>query len=86
MSYLKEFVVCYTLENDIIRELIITEPEMSKEEVIQERIEKIEQRKYFLAKGDHGDYCINPSLIRYIQVHENDGRNIDLNMFELCST
>ncbi|GHH98684.1 hypothetical protein AM1BK_22270 [Neobacillus kokaensis] len=83
---MKKFVVCYTLENNIIREKIITAPHMGKEEVIQEIIEKIDRRKYFLVKGDHGDYCINPSLIRYIQVHENDRRNIDLNISELCST
>ena len=48
------------------------EVDISKEQVIQEIVEKIEQRKYFLTKGDHGDYWINRSSIRYIGVHEKD--------------
>ena len=48
------------------------EVDISKEQVIQEIVEKIEQRKYFLTKGDHGDYWITRSSIRYIGVHEKD--------------
>ena len=44
----------------------------SKEQVIEEIVEKIEQRRYFLTKGDHGDYWITRSSIRYIGVHEKD--------------
>jgi hypothetical protein len=65
---LKEFVVCYTLENDIKREKIMKGLDVKKEEVIQEILEKIVQRKYFIAKCDQGDYWINTSLIRYIRV------------------
>ena len=67
---MKEFIVCYTLEDDIKRERIMKEADISKEQVIQEIVEKIEQRKYFLTKGDHGDYWITCSSIRYIAVHE----------------
>ena len=69
---MKEFIVCYTLEDDIKRERIMKEADISKEQVIQEIVEKIEQRKYFLTKGDHGDYWINRFSIRYIGVHEKD--------------
>ncbi|MED1203780.1 hypothetical protein [Heyndrickxia acidicola] len=68
---MKEFVVYYTLENDIKKEIIIKELKVEKEEVLQEIIEKIIQRKYFIAKGDQEDYCINTSLIRYIRVLHN---------------
>jgi hypothetical protein len=67
---MKEFVVCYTLENDIKRERIIKEPNVKKEEVFQEILEKINKRKYFLAKGNKGEFWINSSLIRFIRVIE----------------
>jgi hypothetical protein len=75
---MKEFVICYTLEDDIKRERILKEANVSKEQVIQEIVKKIEQRKYFLAKGDQGEYWINRSSIRYIGVHENDVPNSNL--------
>lgn len=65
-------MVCYTLENDIKRERILKETDTKKEEVVQEILEKIEQRKYFLARDSHGDYWINSSLIRYIRVNEQN--------------
>lgn len=65
---MKEFVVCYTLENDIKREKITKELDVKKEEVIQEILEKIEKHKYLIVKSDQGDYWINTSLIRYIRV------------------
>lgn len=52
------------------------EVDISKEQVIQGIVEKIEQRKYFLTKGDHGDYWITRSSIRYIGVHEKDDPEI----------
>ncbi|MCM3727811.1 hypothetical protein M3226_19310 [Neobacillus cucumis] len=67
---MKEFVVCYTLENDIKRERIMKESTIKKEDVVQEILKKIEQRKYFLAKDSKGDCWINSSLIRYIRVNE----------------
>jgi len=69
---LKEFVICYTLENDIKRERILKESTINKEDVVQEILEKIEQRKYFLARDSQGDYWINSSLIRYIRVNEQN--------------
>ncbi|MBT2655418.1 hypothetical protein J7E81_09255 [Bacillus sp. ISL-18] len=69
---MKEFVVCYTLENDIKRERILKETDTKREEVVQEILEKIEQRKYFLARDSQGDYWINSSLIRYIRVNEQN--------------
>jgi hypothetical protein len=69
-SFLKEFVVCYTLENDIKRERIMKKSTTKKEDVVQEILEKIEQRKYFLANDSQGDYWINSSSIRYIRVNE----------------
>jgi hypothetical protein len=65
---LKEFVVCYTLENDIKREKIMKEMDVKKEEVVQKILDKIVQRKYFIAKSYQGDYWIDASLIRYIRV------------------
>lgn len=72
---MKEFVVCYTLEDDIKRERILKEANVSKEQVILEILNRIEQRKYFLAKGDQGEYWINRSSVRYIGVYENDELN-----------
>jgi hypothetical protein len=72
---MKEFVVCYTLEDDIKRERILKEANVSKEQVILEILKRIEQRKYFLAKGDQGEYWINRSSVRYIGVYENDELN-----------
>ena len=65
-------MICYTLENDIKRERILKESTINKEDVVQEILEKIEQRKYFLARDSQGDYWINSSLIRYIRVNEQN--------------
>lgn len=65
---MKEFVVCYTLENDVKQEKITKDLDVKKEEVVKEILEKIEQRKFFIAKGDQGDQLINTSLIRYVRV------------------
>lgn len=65
---MKEFVVCYTLENEIKREKIIKEMDVKKEEVVQEILEKIAKQSYYIAKGEKGNYWINSSLIRYIRV------------------
>ncbi|MFF2449883.1 hypothetical protein ACFVSW_22845 [Neobacillus sp. NPDC058068] len=74
---MKEFVVCYTLEDDIKQERILKESDISKEEFIQELVEKIDKQRYILAKCDQGDYWINRSLIRYIRVHEKNCPNMD---------
>jgi hypothetical protein len=65
---LKEFVVCYTLENDIKQEKITTGLDVQKEEVVQEIFEKINQTSYVNIKGKQGNSLINTSLIRYIRV------------------
>lgn len=65
---MKEYIVSYTLDNDIKREKIIKGLDVKKEEIVQEVLKKIDQNKYFIVKSDDGDYMINSSLIRYIQV------------------
>lgn len=65
---LKKFIVCYTLENDIKREKILKGPDVKKEDVLQDALDRIVRSDYFIAKTDQGEYRINSSLIRYIQV------------------
>lgn len=68
---LKKFIVCYTLDDDIKREKILKGPDVKKEDVLQDALDKIVRSDYFIAKTDQGEYRINSSLIRYIQVlHE----------------
>ncbi|MES1042382.1 hypothetical protein [Peribacillus simplex] len=68
---MKKFIVCYTLENDIKREKILKGPDVKKEDVLQDALDKIVRSDYFIAKTDQGEYRINFSLFRYIQVlHE----------------
>ena len=71
-------MVCYTLENDIKRERILKESTIKKEDVVQEILKKIEQRKFFLAEDSEGDCWINSSLIRYIRVNEKNRQKINL--------
>jgi hypothetical protein len=63
-----EFTVCYTLENDIKREMIRKEQHVKKEVVVQEILEKINERKYFNIENNNENFWINTSLIRYIRV------------------
>ncbi|WML53588.1 hypothetical protein RCG17_02595 [Neobacillus sp. PS3-12] len=65
---MKEFVVCYTLENEIRREKIIKEMDVKKEEVVQEILDKVANQSYYFAKGEQGVYWIDSSSIRYIRV------------------
>ncbi|MEI4832135.1 hypothetical protein WAX78_22375 [Bacillus sp. FJAT-53711] len=65
---MKEFTVCYTLDNDIKKEKIIKGLDAKREEVIQEVLEKVKHDKFFIAKSDEGDYIINSYLVRYIRV------------------
>ncbi|WP_028401436.1 hypothetical protein [Ectobacillus panaciterrae] len=67
---MKEFTVCYTLDNDIKREKIIKELDVKNEEVIQEVLEKMERSKYFIITTDEGDYIIDSSLVRYVSIVE----------------
>jgi hypothetical protein len=65
---LKEYIVCYTLENGIKQERILKEKEVKRKEVIQEVMDKILNHNSFMAKSDQGDYWINSSSVRYIRV------------------
>ena len=65
---MKEFIVCYTLDHDIKRERILKERDVEKEEVVQELLDKILDRKFIIAKSDQGDCRIHSSSIRYIRV------------------
>ncbi|WP_028401779.1 hypothetical protein [Ectobacillus panaciterrae] len=67
---MKEFTVCYTLDNDIKWEKIIKGLDSKREEVVQEIVEKMEHSKFFIVKSDEGDYIINSSLVRYVRVVE----------------
>jgi hypothetical protein len=70
MISLKEFTVCYTFDNEIITEKIIKEVDVTKEDVKQEIIEKMDHCKYFIVKNDQGNYMINSYLVRYVRVIE----------------
>lgn len=65
---LKEYIVCYTLENEIKQERILKEQEVMRKEVFQEVLEKILNQNTFMAKSDQGDYWINSSSVRYVRV------------------
>ncbi|HDX9578732.1 TPA: hypothetical protein ROX88_002279 [Bacillus pseudomycoides] len=65
---MKEFTVCYTLDNAIKREKIIKGIEVKKEEVVQEILKKMEHDKFFVAKSDEEDYIIHSCLVRYVRV------------------
>jgi hypothetical protein len=67
---LKEFIICYTLENEIKRERVIKEQGTKKEEVLQEILKKLQKYKTLHLEGDKGNNSINSSIIRYIKVHE----------------
>jgi hypothetical protein len=67
---LKEFHVCYTLEADIKWETIIKKANATKEDIIQEILEKLENSNYFFLKSDDGDYIINTSSVRYVRIVE----------------
>ena len=71
---MKEFIVCYTSE-----ERIMKKADISKEQVIQELVEKIEQNKYFLTK-------VNMGIIRLIvpqSVKQEFMKKMTRNLFTL---
>ncbi|CAH0325363.1 hypothetical protein [Peribacillus simplex] len=51
---MKKFIVCYTLDNDIKREKIIKGPDVKKEDVLKDVLDKIVRSNYFIAKTDQG--------------------------------
>ena len=65
---LNEYIICYTLDNDIIREKIVKDLDFKKEDVMKEVTKKINENKYLIVKSNMGEYKIKSSLIRYIQV------------------
>ncbi|WP_442598679.1 hypothetical protein [Neobacillus sp. D3-1R] len=65
---MKEYVVSYTLENEIKQERFVKEKDVNKQEVIQEVLAKILDQNSFIAKSEQGDYWINTSSIRYVRV------------------
>ena len=80
---MNEYIICYTLDNDIIREKIVKGLDFKKEDVMKEVIKKINENKYLIVKSNMGEYKIKSSLIRYIQVcasmiKKNNGIEIEL--------
>ena len=65
---LNEYIICYTLDNDIIREKIVKDLDFKKEDVMKEVTKRINENKYLIVKSNMGEYKIKSSLIRYIQV------------------
>ena len=65
---LNEYIICYTLDNDIIREKIVKGLDFKKEDVMKEVIKKINENKCLIVKSNMWEYKIKSSLIRYIQV------------------
>lgn len=65
---LNEYIICYTLDNDIIREKIVKDIDLKKEDVMKEVTKRINENKYLIVKSNMGEYKIKSSLIRYIQI------------------
>ena len=65
---MNEYIICYTLDNDIIREKIVKDLDFKKEDVKKEVTKRINENKYLIVKSNMGEYKIKSSLIRYIQV------------------
>lgn len=65
---MKEFTVCYTLDNDIKRGKLVKELNVKAEDVLQEILENMERNKYFVITSNEGSYTINAALVRYIRI------------------
>ena len=65
---MNEYIICYTLDNDIIREKIVKDLDFKKEDVMKEVTKRINENKYLIVKSNMGEYKIKSSLIRYIQL------------------
>lgn len=65
---MKEFIVSYTLDDDIVSEKVIKELNIKKEDIKKEVIEKVNRYKHFIVKNEHGYYTINSNLVRYVRV------------------
>ena len=62
--------MCYTLETDVKWEKVIKKPNIKTEDVLQEVLERVENRKYLIAKTDKGSRLINTSSIRYVRIFD----------------
>ena len=62
--------MCYTLETDVKWEKVIKKPNIKTEDVLQEVLERVENRKYLIAKTDKGTQFINTSSIRYVRIFD----------------
>ena len=65
---LKEFIVCYTLDNEIKKETIIKGLDVNKEEIVQEVLERMERSQFFTVANQKGGSIIDSSLVRYVRV------------------
>ena len=64
----KEFTVCYTLDNEIKKEKIIKGLDVNKEEIVQEVLERMERSQFFIVANHKGRSIIDSSLVRYVRV------------------
>ncbi|WP_078412033.1 hypothetical protein [Priestia abyssalis] len=67
---MKEFTVCYTLDSDVKWERVIKKPNINTEDVLQEVLKRIKNRKYLIAKTDKGSRIINTASIRYVRIFD----------------
>lgn len=65
---MKEFIVCYTLDNEIKRETIIKGLDVNREEVVQEVLKKLEHNPFFIVVNREENSIIDSSLVRYVRV------------------
>lgn len=65
---MKEFTICYTLDNEIKKEKIIKGLDVNKKEIVQEVLERMEHSQFFIVANQKGDSIIDSSLVRYVRV------------------
>ncbi len=65
---LKEFIVCYTLDNEIKKETIIKGLDVNKEEIVQEVLERMEHSPFCIVENREENSIIDSSLVRYVRV------------------
>ena len=65
---LKEFIVCYTFDNEIKKETIIKGLDVNKEEIVQEVLERMEHSPFFIVANQEENSIIDSSLVRYVRV------------------
>ncbi|UOY92010.1 hypothetical protein MUG87_16435 [Ectobacillus sp. JY-23] len=65
---MKEFTICYTLENDIKTEKIITGHEVNRREIMKRILYRIRNQEWFVVKNGEGTQKIDVRVVRYIRV------------------